>query len=1256
MKRHLLFLWLSLCGALLLLAVPSACALERMALDKTSYLPGQYLAVSCRGVTREAVERGAWVGVARAGDPASSYLSWKYVPQGDSTLWLPTPNDTGHYEVRFYQARSASEENLAGSPRAAFTVIGQRPDDDTPVYPEANDFDWSLLTFTPSRESWTGVYDTSYKTMYLRQDGNEISGEYPEWDNGRVDGYVEDGIFYGYWYESPTYAPSADAGQLICALYPDGQGFQGWWRCGNNGGWSEWSAGTLRMPTVSSWAEAEVNEAAARNLIPACLEGTDLTQGISAVEFAALGVRLFEEYWQIDAIPQDTPFADVPGHPLQAEIEKAYGLGFLKLIRAEALGENGLTRQLMAQMLCCLVKVFDEDNWTFETDDQFPLIYDMPQPYADDDKIFRSARDSVYYCAANGLLEPMADNAFSPSSAATREAAIVAMNRIYSMELAYGEDWEDDFDLSLELSPLADEPADIVPQAAKRLVNGDASDGLFGWTDPDGIWTTRSEYEGQVTPCDGPFFMPNGFKTGYGDRTRIYQDVSVAGCAGMEGVYSAYVRTWDTNNTDETLLTVEYLDAAGRLLDEASVTSANDPVWHPISVTATVPSGAVTARLSLYAVYWYGSECDSYFDRVSFELRSPASSASDPVLNVPEGALAAGRTLRTAPLSPDSLGDAGQVFSPVEITGEGYDGAFFGADIALTLQAPDLQETDLGRYVFGNRDERTGALQYYWPDGYDRSKGVITLNLPHLSPWWGKKLSEKEQIEAFLEDYSTRLAISQSQEKQAAAELEPYVRAKVKALGLTAQAAEDLIQSTVNFLGGQFQGEYKDAIETGTKAVTSVTRGVLDNDTDSMRSGLEDAVNGAIMHGWDELNFTERIDQVLGSEFAGSTASKLAGSANGVARMAGYLAEGDLSGAAEELGGVMQNVHPSVELVTKGARFLAAAGDTAFTYWKSSQVEALYQVYKHGAKGLFGNEVIPQDRQSFLTFLNTSSGFTMAKGVKRFYNLDKIGEVCERYGWDFKTYSELPERYRDIFEKRAEDGLMQYFETRLKQEAAAEKIKAEERACVEEMLNPFYGALHSDNYKHFFGEDGDGKFDVTARLERLVKVRQFISQYVNEEELNRPANRDAGYNYGTLLNEWVSLASRYKKQEAIRKFCEYLKELGFLKDGMLPKTELSLEEQLRLLQGDWNDGEVHHFKNTANTSAPLDFYNLYLVRKTEGEGTPTLDEETGDLVITFKFKRDGIKDTVLRFHFVDDDHVEVLNVNSGKTKKYAREK
>ncbi len=56
------------------------------------------------------------------------------------------------------------------------------------------------------------------------------------------------------------------------------------------------------------------------------------------------------------------------------------------------------------------------------------------------------------------------------------------------------------------------------------------------------------------------------------------------------------------------------------------------------------------------------------------------------------------------------------------------------------------------------------------------------------------------------------------------------MRAKAEAMGLTKQATEDLIQSTLNFLGGRFTGKNKAFIETGTKYTTTLTRGFFDND------------------------------------------------------------------------------------------------------------------------------------------------------------------------------------------------------------------------------------------------------------------------------------------------------------------------------------------------------------------------------------------------------------------------------------------
>ncbi len=488
--------------------------------------------------------------------------------------------------------------------------------------------------------------------------------------------------------------------------------------------------------------------------------------------------------------------------------------------------------------------------------------------------------------------------------------------------------------------------------------------------------------------------------------------------------------------------------------------------------------------------------------------------------------------------------------TPISFESEQYDGVILGDDVLYTVDIPG--DADVDRLVFIYFDDKMNA-RYLTPDIIDTDKRTMSVYLPHFSIFGAAELTPEEQIEVFLDDYSMRIAMERLESKTAAAELEPYVRAKVEAMGITKAAAEDLIQSTLNYMGSCFKGpendpyKYGDTIETGTKFVTTLTRGVIDGDRDAMERGLEDTLSGALMHAWGDLKFSERIDEVLGSEFAGASSKTLLGSTGGIARMAGYMMEGDWTDAANELGGVLQSVAPQAELVTKGAGFLAALGNMAFTNWKSNQVEELYQIYKNGVTDIWHNEVYPGDRESFLQYLNTSSGFTMAKGVGRFYNLDNIDAICKQYGWDFETYKDIPEKYRAQFEARAEEGLMEYFELRRSQEAEAEKIKEDERACINEMLNYSYGVLEAGNYKQFFGEASDKDFNMRARLDRLVNVRKFISQYVDEAALKNLKKSD--YNYGTLLNEWIRYASQYKKEEAVDKFCTYLKDIGAYKSG-----------------------------------------------------------------------------------------------------------
>ena len=525
-------------------------------------------------------------------------------------------------------------------------------------------------------------------------------------------------------------------------------------------------------------------------------------------------------------------------------------------------------------------------------------------------------------------------------------------------------------------------------------------------------------------------------------------------------------------------------------------------------------------------------------------------------LHVADGAFSQDGTLTVTPFDEKKFAKIENksayefLSTPVEVKCDAYSGGFFAEDVVYTVPMPKDAD-DLGRYVFGYFEEETGEVRYLEPDSYDLENGTMSVVLPHFSNIFSAKLTKAEEKERFLNKYSMQLAIEESEQKRAAAELEPYVKAKVAALGLTKKAAADLVQSTVNYMSGCYKdekGKKVDWVETAGKSVTSIARGFYENDMDTLQSGLEDTLNGALMHAWDERKFSEKLDKVLGSEFAGSTTSTLLSSSNGVARMAGRLVEGDWKGAGEELGGVMQNVHPSVELCTKSAVLLVSIGNTAMVNWKSNMVDEMYNIYKNGARGLFGIEVKPNDRESFLAFFNNEIGGIYAyRGVSRFYNLDKIAEVCERYGWEEKTYNELSDEKKAIFNKRAQDSLMEYFDLRMSQEKRAAEIKEVEGRCIETMLNSSYGVLDSSYYREFFGEESASDYSLTRRLERLVNVRRFISQYIDMNRLEWLSDDPECTNMGDLLNEWVMLASKNKKSVAIDEFIKYLKEIDLLR-------------------------------------------------------------------------------------------------------------
>ena len=92
-------------------------------------------------------------------------------------------------------------------------------------------------------------------------------------------------------------------------------------------------------------------------------------------------------------------------------------------------------------MLTRVYKKAKLEGWSISTDANFALTYEKPEAFADDMNISNWAKDSVYFMAANGIINGIGNNRFAPQNTtpeeeatgyanATREQAIIIATRM----------------------------------------------------------------------------------------------------------------------------------------------------------------------------------------------------------------------------------------------------------------------------------------------------------------------------------------------------------------------------------------------------------------------------------------------------------------------------------------------------------------------------------------------------------------------------------------------------------------------------------------------------------------------------------------------------------------------------------------------------------------------------------------------------------------------------------------------------------
>lgn len=187
-------------------------------------------------------------------------------------------------------------------------------------------------------------------------------------------------------------------------------------------------------PVTSTWAESEIERAKEYGLIPEILEGAVMTEPITRLEFASVAVKTYEKLSGTAALPATVnPFTDCSDQ----EMLKAYNLNVAVGVAPDTFAPDRLlNREQAATMLTRVFKRATMPGWSYEGDAQYPLQFTQPARFADDAQISDWAKESVYFMAANQIINGVGENKFAPANTTSAQEASHYANATREQALA----------------------------------------------------------------------------------------------------------------------------------------------------------------------------------------------------------------------------------------------------------------------------------------------------------------------------------------------------------------------------------------------------------------------------------------------------------------------------------------------------------------------------------------------------------------------------------------------------------------------------------------------------------------------------------------------------------------------------------------------------------------------------------------------------------------------------------------------------
>lgn len=175
---------------------------------------------------------------------------------------------------------------------------------------------------------------------------------------------------------------------------------------------------------ASEWAEETLNKAVSYSLMPEILSESDVSRPINRLEFAAVGVKLYEAFGGAPINNTENPFTDTDN----AEVIQAYHAGITTGTSETTFSpEELLSREQAATMLTRIYSM---------TSEAADLTAGSVEKFADDADISDWARESVYFMYAKGIITGIGDNKFAPQNKTPEQEAALYANATREQSLA----------------------------------------------------------------------------------------------------------------------------------------------------------------------------------------------------------------------------------------------------------------------------------------------------------------------------------------------------------------------------------------------------------------------------------------------------------------------------------------------------------------------------------------------------------------------------------------------------------------------------------------------------------------------------------------------------------------------------------------------------------------------------------------------------------------------------------------------------